>query len=68
LEARDPYEPRLKPVDQDDKIKGGYAAWSIRQHGDRTMYESANEAYKPQNYSVVVVKSNFWPGSFNFFT
>lgn len=66
-ESQDPYEPRLKSIDADEKVKGGYAAWSIRQHGDRMVYAPANPAYQNQNYSVVVVKSNFWPGSFTFF-
>jgi len=67
IEAADPFETRLKPISQDAKIKGGYAAWSIRQHGDTMVYANANPAYPNQNYSIVVVKSNVWPGAFNFF-
>lgn len=68
IEARDPYEPRLKPITKDAKVKGGYSAWSIRQHGDTTVYAPANPAYALQNYSVVVVKCNFWPGAYTFFS
>lgn len=68
IEAKDPYEPRLKTISLDAKVKGGYAAWSIRQHGDTMTYANANPAYPNQNYSVVVVKCNFWPGAFSFFS
>lgn len=30
IEAKDPYEPRLKSLTLDEKVKGGYPAWSIR--------------------------------------
>lgn len=29
-QAADPLEPRLKEITKDCKVKGGYAAWSIR--------------------------------------
>lgn len=32
------------------------------------VYANANPAYPLQNYSVVVVKSNFWPGAVTFFS
>jgi hypothetical protein len=67
IEAKDPYEPRLKPISLDVKVKGGFAAWTIRQHGDKMTYANANPSYPSQNYSVVVVKCNFWPGHFSFF-
>ena len=67
IEAKDPYEPRLKPISLDLKVKGGYPAWTIRQHGDKMTYANANPSYPSQNYSVVVVKCNFWPGHFSFF-
>ena len=62
IEAKDPYEQRLKPISVDKKVKGGYPAWTIRQFGDTMTYANANPAYPNQNYSVVVVKCNFWPG------
>lgn len=40
--AADPYEPRLKPITLDAKVKGGAAAWSIRAVGDSTSYLAAN--------------------------
>ena len=33
-ELRDPQEPLLKPVTEDDGAKGGAPAWSTRSFGD----------------------------------
>ena len=63
----DPAEPRLKPITSDKTVQGGFPAWTLRVHGDRTNYKSANPAFADQNNSVVVVKSLFWPGAFNFY-
>lgn len=66
--AADPYEPRLKPITHDAKAKGGASAWSIRAVGDSTSYVAANPIQPHQNYGVVVVRSNTWPGATTFFT
>jgi hypothetical protein len=52
----------------DEKVKGGYPAWTIKQHGDSMTYSNANPTYPNQNYSIVVVKCNFWPGAYSFFS
>ncbi len=38
LEAKDPYEKRLKPISLDAKIKGNLPGWVIRFMGDKTNY------------------------------
>jgi radial spoke head protein 4/6 len=69
LEAKDPYEKRLKPINLDKSVKGGFPAWVVRMYGDSTSYVDANPAVKkPLNYGVVVAKSLWWPGAYSFFT
>jgi len=34
IEAKDPFEKRLKPISTDKKLKGGAPAWSVRAYGD----------------------------------
>jgi hypothetical protein len=57
IEAMDPYEPRLKPISQDKKVRGGLPAWTVKLHGDQSTFMNANPALGTQNYGVVVVKS-----------
>ncbi len=38
IEAQDPYEPRLKPISADAKVKGGLPAWTVRLHGDKSVF------------------------------
>ena len=65
--AADPYEPRLKNITADAKVKGANA-WTVRHYGDSSEYLAANESDIRQNYGVVVVKSNWWPGAVTFYT
>ena len=69
MEAADPYEPRLKPITSDEKIKMGggslQAPWTVRLEGDRQEY--VNEAGKTVCHGVVVVRSLVWPGSFTLY-
>lgn len=34
IEAKDPFDRRLKPISTDSKVKGGAPAWSVRAYGD----------------------------------
>ena len=68
LEAADPYEPRLKPISLDKKVKGGLPAWVVRLCGDTTTFANANPALGKQNYGVSVARSMWWPGAYSFFT
>jgi len=65
---KDPSEVRLKAITQDSVVKGNAPAWSIRAHGDLSFYQAANPTAVKQNFGVVVVRSNTWPGSYSFFT
>lgn len=62
IEAADPYEPRLKPITADAKVRGGLPAWTVRLYGDKSVYMNQNPVLGTQNYGVVVVKSLQWPG------
>lgn len=44
IEAKDPFEKRLKPISQDAKVKGNAPAWSVRANGDQQMFGSSNPA------------------------
>ncbi len=68
VEAADPSEPRLKPISNDKKVKGGDNAWIVRSHGESTSFKQLNPILPAVNYGVVVAKSMWWPGAFSFFT
>lgn len=44
IEAKDPFDRRLKPISADSKVKGGAPAWSVRAYGDQDLYGSSNPA------------------------
>ena len=65
IEDADPFEPRLKSITADSKIKlgGGVSQlpWVLRLEGDSTEY--TNEQGKKVCHGVVVLRSLTWPGS-----
>ena len=69
MEANDPFEARLKPIAQDDKIKMGgkmmQNSWVVRLVGDSQEY--VTEQGKPCCHGIVVIRSLYWPGSFTFY-
>ena len=69
IEASDPYEKRLKPIQQDVNIKMGpnraQSPWVVRLEGDPTEY--ANESGALVCHGVVVIRSLIWPGAFTLF-
>jgi len=69
IERADPFEPRLKPICDDAKIKmsgkNEHASWTIRLVGDQTEY--LTEAGKVVCHGVVVLRSLIWPGSFTLY-
>lgn len=74
IEAKDPYEKRLKPISLDQQLAVGgiskaskQSAWVIRQLGDCTDYLNPTKPTKKINNGIVVVKSLQWPGSFTLF-
>eukprot|EP00347_Sterkiella_histriomuscorum_P000777 403374544 len=67
--AADPFEKRLKPISQDQKVRGGLPSWTVKHHGDQTIFKNINPAVQDgQNYGVVVCKSLQWPGSYTFYS
>jgi len=65
--AKDPWEPRLKCITGDECTMGGMPAWVVRSYNTGDMFADARTAKPNVNYGTVVVKSLWWPGSFNFF-
>ena len=70
IEAKDPYEKRLKAISNDKEVyvggTGKYAkqsSWVIRLLGDSTDYFNPQKPSKKINNGVVVVKSLQWPGA-----
>lgn len=61
IEAKDPYEPRLKQLTQDHEVEHGVPAWNLRTYGDSE--RQATLKGKTEHNGLVVVKSNRWPGS-----
>lgn len=61
IEAKDPYEARLKPVTNDLQVEDGIPAWSIKLYGDKERQPTPNN--KSSHNGIVVVKSQRWPGS-----
>lgn len=65
--AKDPWEPRLKPITNDNKTRGGAPAWIVRSYGVKDSFVNPKTGQSSDNYGVVVVKSLWWPGSFTFY-
>lgn len=64
---RDPWDARLKPVDQDAKTKGGLPAWVLRAYNVNTEQQDPKTGKLTVNNGTVVVKSLWWPGSVTFY-
>jgi radial spoke head protein 4A len=71
LEARDPYQPRLKQIVKDSFLEvaegAKQCAWVVKLLGDKSEYQSKSNPKKTVSYGVVVVKSLQWPGSLTFY-
>ena len=66
--AKDPWEPRLKPIINDNKTPGGMPAWVLRSHGvANNSFVDEKTGSVSKNYGTVVVKSMWWPGSYTFY-
>lgn len=69
VEAADPYDPRLKPIDKDGSVvvskNQKIKPWVVRLMGDPGEYK--NDQGKPVSNGCVVVRSLQWPGSYNFY-
>ncbi|CAI2368089.1 unnamed protein product [Moneuplotes crassus] len=61
IEAKDPYDARLKFISEDNEIEHGFPAWNIRLHGDKERQKTIRG--KTEHNGTVVLKSNRWPGS-----
>ena len=75
IEAKDPYEKRLKPLSADrDVTVGGtgknskQSSWVIRLLGDATDYFNPQKPSKKINNGVVVAKSLQWLGAYTIHT
>ena len=61
IEAKDPYDARLSPVDHDKEVELGVPAWNIRLYGDKERQPTLKG--KTEHNGIIVLKSNRWPGS-----
>lgn len=70
MEAADPYEPRLKPITTDSKVRFSQTlvqpAWVVRLYGDATEYVD-EKTKKKDCTGVVAVRSLLWPGAYSFY-
>lgn len=61
----DPFTPRLRTIDNDDRIKVGTTleqpSWTCHLKGDTTEY------FGNESFGTVVLRSLRWPGAFTFF-
>jgi radial spoke head protein 4A len=71
IEAADPYDIRLKPVDKDLQIQltkqSKQSPWVIRLCGDATEYLDEKKAGAVTCNGTVVVRSLQWPGAYTFY-
>lgn len=65
--AKDPWEPRLKPITKDAKIMGGLPAWVLRSFNVKDSYQNPVTKKHTENHGVIVCKSQWWPGSYTFY-
>jgi hypothetical protein len=65
--AKDPWEPRLKPITNDNKIKGNHPAWVLKSYDVKDSFLDGKTGAHTQNFGTVVVKSLWWPGSYTFY-
>lgn len=66
--AKDPWEPRLKPITKDNKTKGELPAWVLRSYNCGHTYMDEKSQKSNKNYGVVMVKSMWWPGAYTFYS
>jgi hypothetical protein len=55
--AKDPWEPRLKPIVDDACTRGGMPAWVLRSYGTEQEQIDPKTGLKNVNYGTVVLKS-----------
>lgn len=75
FEAKDPYEPLLKPIHTDAPVGLSETirqpAWTVRLCGDPAEYKHEElegpQAVPTKSYGVVVVRSLVWPGAMSFY-
>lgn len=61
IEAKDPYDARLKPITTDSQVEKGIPAWKSRVYGDKSRQPTLDG--KSEHNGIVVLKSLRWPGS-----
>lgn len=65
--AKDPWEPRLKPITDDAKTLGGMPAWIVRSYDCQKQFVDDKTGKQTKNYGTIVCKSLWWPGQFSFY-
>lgn len=71
MELEDPFEPRLKGLSTDPKIKSAgnmkILPWNARLMGDPSDYKDEKNPGKTVSNGVVVVRSQIWPGAYSMY-
>ena len=66
--VKDPWEPRLKPVTDDQLTRGSLPPWIVRAYDSESTYDDPKtKGATTLNYGTVVIRSLWWPGSFTFY-
>lgn len=64
---KDPFIPRLQPIDSDASTIGGNPAWQIRSYNINTTQTHSRTGKETVNFGTVVLRSQWWPGSITFY-
>ena len=67
LMQADPYIPRLRPLNEDDKFSGYETSWQIRTYGDEQPYAKEPPKEGTSSYSVIALRPFKWPGAITVF-
>lgn len=64
LTQAEPYIPRLRAINEDEKFTGYETAWQIRTYGDDQQYaKPPPKSDTNTTYATIAVRSFKWPGS-----
>lgn len=65
--TKDPFIPRLQPINSDSNTIGGNPAWLVRSYNMNTNQAHFRTGKQTVNFGTVVVRSQWWPGSISFY-
>lgn len=63
IELNDPFESRLKSIEQDSPVEGYQRAWVLRVFNDQTVYQQNAFVNTTVTNAIINLQSLVWPGS-----